>query len=313
MFAFDLNVVELPLITKFRGIEKREIALFEGPAGWSEFSPFKEYGSKEAAIWLKAAIEGATTPPPTKIREAVEVNAILPNVEKSQVKKILERFSGCKTIKIKINNFKSDYELLTEVLSLVPDATLRLDVNGQWELDEAVENLNNFYREFKDNIDYVEQPCLDFEDLKRLRKQIKIKIAIDESIRKNRYSNLKLLREIADIAIIKWAPTGGIHAALTLSETINLPVVISSALESSIGISHGLALAQSIPNLYGACGLGSASLFKFDVTDQPFVINEGKLSNRKITPELMDQIKVEPKRLSWWHNMIDQIYREGLI
>jgi O-succinylbenzoate synthase len=313
MFAFDLKVVELPLITKFRGIEKREIALFEGPAGWSEFSPFQEYGAKEAAIWLKAAIECATKPPPTKIREAVKINAILPNVEKSQVKNILERFSGCKTIKIKVNNFKTDYELLTEVLSLVPDATVRLDINGQWELNEAIENLNNFYREFKDNIDYVEQPCLDFEDLKSLRKQIKIKIAVDESIRKNLYKNLKLIREIADIAIIKWAPIGGIQSALAFAETINLPIVISSALESSVGISHGLALAQSIPNLYGACGLGSVSLFEFDVTNQPFVINNGKLSNRKITPELIDQIKVEPKRLNWWHNRIDQIYREGLI
>ena len=313
MFAFDLKVVELPLIVNFRGLKKREIALFEGPAGWSEFSPFDEYGAKESAVWLKAAIESATTLPPMKLREEIEINAILPNVHNAEVRKILERFPGCKTIKIKINNYKSDRELLIQALSLIPDAIFRLDVNGQWSLNEAKENLNDYYKEFGDKIDYVEQPCINFEELKSLRKQVKIKIAIDESIRKNLDNNFENIKEIADIAIIKWAPVGGINSALALAESINLPTVISSALESSVGISHGLTLAQSIPNLYGACGLGSASLFEFDVTNERFAVKDGKLTNRKIVPNLIDQFKVKPERLRWWHNRIDQIYREGLI
>jgi len=313
MFQFDLKVVELPLISKFRGINKREIALFEGPAGWSEFSPFPEYGAIESALWLKAAISGATNSYFNNLRNEIEINALLPNVEKSEVKNLLAKYPGCKTVKIKINDFKSDRDLVIEVLNNIPEANFRLDVNGQWSLSEAIENLNNYDLEFGEKIDYVEQPCLEFKDLQELRKHANLKIAVDESIRKNLNSDFSILKSVADIAILKWAPSGGVNSALEIAEQINLPIVISSALESSIGISHGLSLAQCIPNLYGPCGLGSASLFEYDVTSDPFKIENGKLLNRKISPDLISKFEVRPDRLRWWQNRIEQIYREGLL
>jgi hypothetical protein len=65
--------------------------------------------------------------------------------------------------------------------------------------------------------------------------------------------------------------------------------------------------------LYGPCGLGSASLFEYDVTSDPFKIENGKLLNRKISPDLISKFEVRPDRLRWWQNRIEQIYREGLL
>lgn len=313
MFPYELNVVELPLSTNFRGLSVREVALFEGPAGWSEFSPFIEYNSKESSIWLKAALESAINPAPKKIRDGIEVNATLPNIKVKEVKNLLSKFPGCKTVKIKINSFSSDKELLVEVLNHIPDAKFRLDVNGQWNLEEAIINLNGYENEFGSKIDYVEQPCLNVDDLAQLRKKTGLKIAVDESIRKHLNQDLSKIKEVADIAVIKWAPSGGISAALALIEKIDLPVVISSALESSIGISHGLSLAQSAPNLYGACGLGTASLFNSDVTRNPLTIINGEIKNKKVVPDLIDKLKAKPDRQIWWQNRINQIYQEGLI
>lgn len=313
MFPYELNVVALPLSTDFRGLSFREIAVFEGPAGWSEFSPFTEYQFKESATWLKAALESATNQPPTKIREGIEVNATLPNIKVEEVGNLLSKFPGCKTIKLKINDFQNDKELLVEVLNHIPDAKFRLDINGQWGLDEAIENLKNYEKEFDGKIDYAEQPCLEIEDLLKLRKKIRIKIAIDESIRKNLNQDFTLLKEVADIAVIKWAPSGGINSALNLIERIDLPVVISSALESSIGISHGLSLAQSVPNLYGACGLGTAVLFESDLTTTPLSISHGEILNRKVIPDLIDKFRVDRDRKNWWDNRINQIYQEELV
>jgi O-succinylbenzoate synthase len=313
MFPYAIHVVDLPLNIIFREVKTREIAIFEGPKGWSEFSPFLEYGVKESSIWLKAALEGACDEAPKKIREDIEINATIPRTSISGVKNILDKFPGCKTVKIKIDNFRQDQDLLVEVLSIVPEAKIRLDINGKWSLTQAISNLIDYEKDFGANIDYIEQPCSDIDDLFELHKKTKLKIAVDESIRKHINNDFSKLKEIADVAVIKWAPTGGIKSALEIIEKINLPVVVSSALDSSIGISHGLALAQSVPNLYGPCGLGTASFFKSDITTNPFVVFAGKLKNRKIEPDLLDQFKAKPERQLWWQNRIEQIYREGLI
>jgi len=272
MFPSEIHVVSIPIKNNFRGLKVREIALFEGSQGWSEFSPFLEYNDIESALWLKAAIEAANKPWPKPIRELVEINATLPNVPVNEVSALLENFKGCSTIKVKVNDFVNDHLILQEVLRLIPDAKIRLDVNGKWNLGSAIENLRNFEREFPNQIDYIEQPCSDIGDIALLRKESGLKIAVDESIRKNLGGEVSKLQEVADVAIIKWAPTGGISAALEVIEKVNLPVVISSALDSSVGISHGLALAMATPNLYGACGLGTVGLLEGDVTSQPLLI-----------------------------------------
>ena len=311
MFPFKLQVVSIPVKANFRGINFREIALFEGPAGWSEFSPFIEYSNKEASTWLKAAIEGATTEPPKPIRDQVEINATLPNVKVSEVKDLLAGFNGCNTIKIKINDFETDQALLIECLKEVPKAKFRLDVNGGWALEEAIANVQSYEKAFGSLIEYIEQPCTDFADLNSLRNSTGIKIAVDESIRKYLAGDLTKIKEVADIAIIKWAPTGGFDAALEVIEKIGLPVVISSALDSSVGISHGLSLAEAVPNLYGACGLGTVCLLEGDVTSNPLMPINGNIKNRKVIPDRIEEFKAESGRQKWWQDRANAVYEGG--
>ena len=313
MFPFELQVVSIPVKNTFRGIKSREIALFEGPAGWSEFSPFLEYDNKQSATWMKAALEAATKPAPTPLRNEVMVNATLPNIKPGEVEKVLSNFDGCTTIKIKINDFMIDKELLIESLKHVPNARFRLDINGGWTLDEAIVNLKNYEGEFAGLIDYVEQPCIDIADLKVLKNETGIKIAVDESIRKFLGSDLTKLKDVADIAVIKWAPSGGINAALALIKQISLPVVVSSALDSSVGISHGLALACAIPNLYGACGLATVALLEGDVTSDSLLASKGVIANHKITPDRISEFKVDNQRQKWWQDRADLIYEGSLI
>jgi len=311
MFPFKLQVVSIPVKANFRGINFREIALFEGPAGWSEFSPFIEYSNKESSAWLKAAIEGATKEPPKPIRDQVEINATLPNVKVSEVKELLAGFNGCNTIKIKINDFETDQALLIECLKEIPKAKFRLDVNGGWALEEAIANVQSYEKAFGSLIEYIEQPCTDFADLNSLRNSTGIKIAVDESIRKYLAGDLTKIKEVADIAIIKWAPTGGFDAALEVMEKIGLPVVISSALDSSVGISHGLSLAEAIPNLYGACGLGTVCLFEGDVTSNPLMPINGIIKNRKVIPDRIEEFKAESGRQKWWQDRANAVYEGG--
>ena len=313
MFPFELQVVSIPVKNTFRGIKSREIALFEGPAGWSEFSPFLEYDNKQSAIWMKAALEAATKPAPTPLRNEVMVNATLPNIKPGEVEKVLSNFDGCTTIKIKINDFMIDKELLIESLKHVPNARFRLDINGGWTLDEAIVNLKNYEGEFAGLIDYVEQPCIDIADLKVLKNETGIKIAVDESIRKFLGSDLTKLKDVADIAVIKWAPSGGINSALDLIKQISLPVVVSSALDSSVGISHGLALACAIPNLYGACGLATVALLEGDVTSDSLLASKGVIANHKVTPDRISEFKVDNQRQKWWQDRADLIYEGSLI
>lgn len=313
MFPFELQVVSIPVKNTFRGIKSREIALFEGPAGWSEFSPFLEYDNKQSATWMKAALEAATKPAPTPLRNEVMVNATLPNIKPGEVEKVLSNFDGCTTIKIKINDFTIDKELLIESLKHVPNARFRLDINGGWTLDEAIVNLKNYEGEFAGLIDYVEQPCIDIADLKVLKNETGIKIAVDESIRKFLGSDLTKLKDVADIAVIKWAPSGGINAALDLIKQISLPVVVSSALDSSVGISHGLALACAIPNLYGACGLATVALLEGDVTSDSLLASKGVIANHKVTPDRISEFKVDNHRQKWWQDRADLIYEGSLI
>ena len=312
MFPFKLQVVSIPVKANFRGIKNREIALFEGPVGWSEFSPFIEYSNKESTTWLKAAIEGATKEPPKPIRNEVQINATLPNVKVSEVKELLAGFEGCSTIKIKINDFETDQALLIECLKEVPKAKFRLDVNGGWTLEEAIANVQSYEKAFGSLIEYIEQPCTDFADLNSLRNNTGIKIAVDESIRKYLAGDLTRIKEVADIAIIKWAPTGGISAALEVIEKIDLPVVISSALDSSVGISHGLSLAAAVPNLYGACGLGTVSLLVGDVTSNSLLPTNGIIKNHKVTPDRIEEFKAESGRQKWWQDRANAIYEGGL-
>ena len=309
----DLTVVAIPTRTNFRGVTIREAALFRGAAGWSEFSPFIEYSDVEAEKWLYAALEGANTPWPELKRSSIGINATLPKVEIDRVPEILNRFPGAMTVKIKIDDFENDCELVEAALDFNPDFKIRLDVNGGWSLETALLNLYNYYLRFGKVFEYIEQPCLEIADLKELKKEIPMKIAIDESIRKALTSDFSGAKEFADIAIIKWAPSGGITRANKVIEKIGLPAVISSALDTGIGISHGLALAASQSDLSFDCGLATSSLLESDVITPPLEITAGTIAVQRtsLDEKLAAKYLASADRRLWWQNRIERIWESG--
>ena len=309
----DLTVVAIPTRTNFRGVTIREAALFRGAAGWSEFSPFIEYSDVEAEQWLYAALEGANTPWPELKRSSIGINATLPKVEIDRVPEILNRFPGAMSVKIKIDDFENDCELVEAALDFNPDFKIRLDVNGGWSLETALLNLYNYYLRFGKVFEYIEQPCLEIADLKELKKEIPMKIAIDESIRKALTSDFSGAKEFADIAIIKWAPSGGITRANKVIEKIGLPAVISSALDTGIGISHGLALAASQSDLSFDCGLATSSLLESDVITPPLEITAGTIAVQRtsLDEKLAAKYLASADRRLWWQNRIERIWESG--
>ena len=309
----DFRVVSIPTKTNFRGINNREIALFQGSEGWSEFSPFLEYGPKEASVWLTAAIEASNTPWPQLYRKSVPINATLPHVPTEKIESILNTFEGCTTVKIKVKDFENSADLVEETLNCIPNAKIRLDVNGTWSLDEALLHLHDFNLRFGKVFEYIEHPCESLIDLAALKAEVPMKIAVDESIRKNLGSDFSTLSDVADVAILKWAPSGGFAAAHKLAEEVGLPVVISSALDSGIGISHSLALAASFVDLNYACGLGTVALLESDICSPAVLAQGGVLDVARREPNfaLVEKYRVNQDRENWWKNRIIEALAAG--
>ena len=297
----SLHVVALATKTDFRAVTSREVALFEGPHGWGEFSPFLEYSFEESIPWLISGIESAFVESPTLLRSEIEVNATLPAVDSpSEISEILDSFDGINVVKIKVGgDLELDLNRIACVRELRPSAKIRIDVNGLWDVDQA----SNFITQIGD-IEYVEQPCATLEELRELKKRCSVLIAGDEIIRKAKDPMNLELEGAVDIVMLKVAPLGGIMRALEIAKHHKLPVAVSSALESAVGISHGLKLAAAIPHLDFACGLGTGSLLAVDVAHLP--IRGGKIQVSNIRPEisLLHKLAVSNERLNWWKNRI---------
>ena len=312
-----LHVVSLPLVTKFRGITHREAALWQGPAGWTEFSPFVEYGDDESATWLAAAYDfGARDPaaePDAVLRPTVRVNATVPAVGVHDVAEILAAFPGCRTAKVKVaepgQRLADDVARVARVRELMgAQARLRVDANGAWNLREARAACDALH-EF--DLEYVEQPCASVDDLSALRAgQPGILIAADESIRKAHDPMLVRERSAADVIVVKAAPLGGIARAREIVRQVGLPAVVSSALETSVGIAMGAFLAASLPDVYDA-GLGTASLLAADVTDDPLVPHDGAIDVRRVepSPSLLARFAATDDRTQWWRERIARCHR----
>jgi O-succinylbenzoate synthase len=299
-----MRVVALPTKTNFRGINIREVALFRGEYGWGEFSPFLEYGYEECAPWLSSAIEAATQPRPRIYRNSIRVNGTIPALnEASDIEKIVDSFPGVDTFKVKVGeNLPEDIARLARVRTLLPKAKVRIDVNGNWDVATAVTNLRAIYENIGP-LDYVEQPCATVEELRELKQKLKldIKIAGDEVLRKAADPFAVDLVGAVDIVMLKVQPLGGIARAHKLAKHHNLPVVISSALESAVGINYGLILAASIPEMNFDCGLGTGSLLNADVADLP--ITNGEIQITDFEPNF-NHIEVAPDRFEWWKNRV---------
>lgn len=306
-----LRVVSLPLVTRFRGVDVREAALFEGPEGWTEFSPFLGYDDDEAATWLAGAIDYGWNAPPAPRRQQIAVNATVPAVDAASVPGVLARFDGCRTAKVKVaepgQRLDDDIARVRAVReALGVEGRIRVDANGAWNVDEA-EHAFHALAEF--DLEYVEQPCAWIEELAELRYRVKymgIPIAADESVRKATDPLAVARAGAADLLIIKAQPLGGIRRAVEIVAEAGLPAVVSSALDTSIGLAMGVALAAALPQLDYDCGLGTAALFAADVTSPSLVPRGGVLAVGRVSPDpaLLEKNAASADRQDWWRARI---------
>ena len=309
------RVVALPLVTRFRGIDVREAMVLEGPEGWTEFSPFAEYPDDEASAWLAAAIDFGWNPTPPILRDRIPVNATIPAVDPDSVAAVLARFPGCRTAKVKVA--APDQTLAQDVArvravreALGPEGRVRVDANGGWNVDEA-EHAIHALAPF--DLEYVEQPCASVADLLEIGIRIKymgIPIAADESVRRADDPLAVAEAGAADILVVKAQPLGGIRRVLELVEHTGLPVVVSSALDTSVGLAMGAHLAASLPSLEFDSGLGTASLLAADVSHAPLAPIDGAVEVRRVRPdpELLDRYAATPERTDWWLERLGRAY-----
>jgi O-succinylbenzoate synthase len=284
--------------TNFRGINLREVALIKGSHGWGEFSPFLEYDDAESSHWLASAIEAATQPRPKLFRSSVAVNGTIPATnDKKVVDDLVASYPGVETFKVKVgNNLAEDLARVNVIRTLRPDAKIRVDVNGLWSVDQA----ENFLKAVG-QIEYVEQPCATIEELRELKSRTSVRIVGDEILRKAQDPfNLELDGAI-DYLMLKVQPLGGIQRAHAIAQHHKLPVVVSSALESAVGINYGLTLAASFEEMSFDCGLATGSLLAQDVAHLP--ITDGMMQISEFEPQL-DGLDVAPDRFEWWKNRI---------
>jgi len=294
----SLRVIALPMKTNFRGISVREVALIKGSHGWGEFSPFIEYDDAESAPWLASAIEAATTPQPKLYRTSIAVNGTIPALnDPDELARIVDSFPGVNTFKVKVgNNLVEDLARIKVIRQLRPHANIRIDVNGLWNVGQAEEFLASVGQ-----IEYVEQPCATIEELRELKSRTPVKIVGDEILRKAPNPFEIDLTGAIDYLMLKVQPLGGIKRAHAIAEHHKLPIVVSSALESAVGIKHGLTLAASFEEMNFDCGLGTGSLLAADVAHLPIV--DGKIEISEFEPQL-DGLDVAPDRFDWWKNRI---------
>ena len=293
-----LRVIALPMKTKFRGITVREVALIKGPHGWGEFSPFLEYDDGESAPWLASAIEAATTPKPKLYRTSVAINGTIPALnDPIDLKRVVDSFPGVTSFKVKAgNDLSEDLARVNVIRNLQPQAKIRIDVNGLWSVDQAEAFLSAV-----GDIEYVEQPCATIEELRELKSRTSVKIVGDEVLRKAADPFAIDLTGAIDYLMFKVQPLGGIKRAHALAKHHNLPVVVSSALESAVGINYGLTLAASFETMNFNCGLGTGSLLASDVAHLPIV--DGKIEITEFEPQLAG-LDVASDRFEWWKNRI---------
>jgi O-succinylbenzoate synthase len=279
---------EVPLVHRFRGVGLRHGLLLHGAAGWGEWSPFDEYSDEVAGRWLDAALDSAREPAPAVHRTAIEVNVTVPALCPDQAYAIVAA-SGCRTAKVKVaepgQTLGEDVDRVMAVRdALGPDGRLRIDANGGWTSERALEALTHL-DPAAGGLEYVEQPCASLEELATVRRAQHVPVAADESIRVEA-APPDALREAVDIAVIKVAPSGGIHRALAFARRLEIPIVVSSALDTSVGIAAGVRLAAALPDLVYACGLGTATLLAEDVVERPLQPEGGMLRLADGSPQL---------------------------
>lgn len=308
-----MRVFAIPLTTRFRGITVREGVLFgSAETGWGEWSPFLEYDAQVAEPWLRCAEEAAAGDWPEPLRDRIPVNVTVPAIGPEEAHRIAGR-GGCATAKVKVaepgQSLGEDQARLEAVRdALGPSAAIRVDANGGWSVDEAVSAIALLDRA-AGGLEYVEQPCATVEDLAACRRRVEVPIAADESIRRAEDPYRVRDLEAADIAVLKVQPLGGVRACLRIAEDIAMPVVVSSALETSVGIAAGLALAAALPDLPYACGLATVQLLATDVAVSPLIPVDGFLpvGPPTVDPAALTRVVASQDRHAWWEARLAQV------
>jgi o-succinylbenzoate synthase len=293
-----LRAFAIPMRTRFRDTTVRQGALIQGPAGWGEFAPFPEYGPRESARWLGCAVEAATIGWPAPVRTSIPVNVTVPAVGPEQAHGIVSG-SGCRTAKVKVaQRGQHDGDDIARVEAvrdaLGPAGRIRVDANGGWDLDHAERMLRRLARF---GLEYAEQPCATLGELAALRRLVDVPLAADESVRRAEDPLRVRAAGAADIVVVKAAPLGGVRAGLAVAEACGLPVVVSSAVDSSVGLAAGVALAAALPELPYDCGLATMSLLTGDVTAEPLAESGGQLPVRRaeVDPERLAAVEADPQ------------------
>jgi O-succinylbenzoate synthase len=310
------HVYAIPMTTRFRGITVREGMLLEGPAGWGEFCPFTEYDEHESAPWLAAALEAAEQGWPEPVRDRVPVNCIVPAVSPERAHAIVTA-SGCATAKVKVADEPGSLGDDVERVAAVRDALgstgeVRVDANARWDVDEAVTAIRALDKA-AGGLQYVEQPCVTIEELAAVRRRVDVRIAADESIRRAEDPLRVAVAGAADVAVLKCAPLGGVRRALAVAEACGLPCIVSSALQTSVGLAGEIALAAALPELDFACGLGTGALLTADVVDDPLLPVDGWLPVLRTAPEptRWEGLSADPERAAWWEARLARVQRES--
>lgn len=308
----DLHVFAIGLRTRFRGITVREGVLLRGDAGWGEWSPFLEYDDATARPWLAAAREAADVGWPSPLRDRVPVNVTVPATDPARAHAIVTA-GGCRTAKVKVaerGQVLADDLARVEAVrdALGPDGMVRVDANGAWDVDEAVHAIAALDRA-SGGLEYVEQPVASVEDLAVVRRRVSVPVAADESIRRAEDPYRVRDLEAADIAVLKVQPLGGVRACLRIAEDIGLPVVVSSAIESSIGIAAGVALAAALPELHHASGLATVQMLTGDVVAQPLLPVDGMLAVARpdVDEAALAGVAAADDRVAHWRARLESV------
>lgn len=312
----------LPLRRRFRDLDVREGVLIKGPRGWGEFAPFDDYTDAMAARWLGAAIEAAYGEWPAARRETVKVNAIIPAVTSGDAAvmaraAVLEQ--GCTTIKVKVGGSLTDDEARVAAVRDVLDTVLgrgvgqiRIDANAAWDVATATIALRRLAAY---GIEYVEQPCRDLSELRELRSRIDVPVAVDEGIRLADDPARVRVAEVADLAVVKPAPLGGVEATLRIVESLGVPVVVSGSLDSSVGLDVAIAAAAALPDLPFACGFGTGALLAADLTEATRVPHAGELRVERAAPDLdclmAARDRIPDERAAWWRTRLALAWLAG--
>lgn len=320
--------VRLPLSVRFRGTTVRRALLIHGPAGWAEFSPFPEYGPAESSRWLAAAVEAGWQGWPAPVRREVPVNATVPAVDAADVESVLARFGDAvAAVKVKVAErgpdgalvdptHAADLARVRRVRELLPDAAVRIDANAGWTENEAVAVLTAL-----DDVglEYAEQPVPGIAGLAALRTRLReggvaTPIAADEAVRKEEDPLAVAAAGAADLIVVKVQPLGGVRRAAAIVQAAGLDAVVSSALDTSVGIAGGAALAAHLPRLPHACGLGTAALFERDVVDPAWRPRTGALpapgaSAPEPEPALLEAVRGDEDEHRWWAERVRAAHR----